>query len=312
MKIAYLGNFGPIHSTETHVGISLEDLGHTVIRLQEDRYDWTMIRTMALTTDLFLWTRTWRRDDAGALETLKALADAKVPTVSAHLDLYFAVHRENQIDSEPFWKTKYVFTADGGHQAEFAQKGIRHFWMQPAVFGRECVREAPVDRYKCEVLFVGSYNYHKEHYRKELIDWLRATYGGRFAHWGHSPATTIRNLELNRLYASAAVIVGDSCNPGFQLTHYWSDRIPETLGRGGFLLHPEVVGLDQYYTPGVHFARYTFGDFAGLRQTIDRYLACPEEREKIRAAGHAHVRQHHTYAHRMAEVLETVAREERR
>jgi hypothetical protein len=40
MKIAFRGNFGPLHSTESHVAVTMELLGHQVVRIQEDTVPW--------------------------------------------------------------------------------------------------------------------------------------------------------------------------------------------------------------------------------------------------------------------------------
>ena len=43
MRIVYVGNFGPSFSTESHVALSLESLGHTVVRQQENEVDWSTL-----------------------------------------------------------------------------------------------------------------------------------------------------------------------------------------------------------------------------------------------------------------------------
>jgi len=160
--------------------------------------------------------------------------------------------------------------------------------------------------YKYEIIFVGSRGYHVEHkYRQTLLDWLTRTYGSRFVHFDHGSG--LRGHRLNRLYASAKIVIGDSCNPGFTQTNYWSDRCPETLGRGGFLIHPFVPGMEQHFTDQEHLVYYHFGDFDQLKRLIDYYLTHDADRERIRLAGHAWVKAHHTYTHRVKAMLAIVA-----
>lgn len=304
MNIVWIGNFSQAHCSEVHWTATLEDIGQTVHRLQENQFTWNtaLAKVLEIKPDIVCYTRTWgmKGDWQGFM---KQCLELGIPTVSYHLDLFIGLHREPEITSNPFWRTQYVFTADGGHQAEFHAKGIQHFWLPPGVFARECVMEEPLEKYRCDVLFVGSRDYHKEHYRPQLIDWLKETYGARFVQYGHTEQTCIRGKPLNQLYASAKVVVGDSCNPGFSNTHYWSDRLPETLGRGGFLVHPYVIGIEQCYEVGKHFAPYSFGDFAGLKRTIDYYLTHDDERESIRKAGHAHVKTNQTYNQHLGQML---------
>jgi hypothetical protein len=117
----------------------------------------------------------------------------------------------------------------------------------------------------------------------------------------------VRGQALNDLYASVPVIVGDSCL--YKSTgRYVSDRIPETLGRGGFLIHPHVDGVTDgaLWRAGEHLVCWDVGDWAGLRARIDESLANVALRERIRIQGQDHTRAHHTYSHRVNEVLEVI------
>lgn len=313
MRIAYLGNFEPrtprgeLFSTESHLAASLELLGHEVVRLQENRVRAEDVAALVRTegAELFLWTKTgdWLRGDAAAM--LKAIP---CKTASYHLDLFAPLPRGNDIATSPWWHTAFVFSADGDPRSEafFAKHGVNHHWMPPGVFGPECCMVDPPDRF--DVVFVGSgaNGYHPEWpYRKQLIDWLRTTYGSSFHLFGRGgDKESVRGWALNELYASAKVVVGDSLCLGFEHQNYWSDRIPETLGRGGFLIHPAIGGLD--YQHGKHLSLYQFGRFEELKQQIDYYLENQDARDAIRRAGHEYVKANHTYQHRMRKMLETI------
>lgn len=306
--VAYIGNFTRPWCTETHVAGSLEQLGHTVARVQENEIDWAALP--GIDADLVLWTRTWAVDTPAALQALDELRARRIPTVSYHLDRWWGLEREHQVMSEPFFRTDLVITPDD--QAEqWAAAGVNHMWMPPAVYAAECGLVAPNPRrWPYDVVFVGSYPYPHPGwaaYRHQTVTRLRRRYGRRF---GILPrrGQSIRGRDLQELYATVPIIVGDSCLVGTP-RRYTSDRIPETVGRGGLLIHPHVAGVTDgsLYTDREHLATYPLGDFDELLRLVDHYLDHRSEAEAIRTAGRAHVAVHHTYEIRMRTVLDTVA-----
>ncbi len=306
MRIAYRGNFRHPFCTEVHVAASLEALGHTVVRLQENETTWARCVEAGRRAHLFLWTKTWIVDPDGGHRALDELRAAGIPSVSFHLDRYIGLDREAQIPEDPFWKTDFVFTADGGSQEKFESYGVNHRWLPPGVFGPECRIGRPSRKFPHPVVFVGSYPYpHAEWapYREELIARFRERFGTGFAVWPRG--RPIRNKELSDLYASAKVVVGDSCLVG-NPSRYWSDRIPETVGRGGALIHPEVEGLDDWYRHREHLVTYPVGDFDAALEQAEWLLANDEHRELIRRHGQETVLQRDTYEHRLRSVLQMV------
>jgi hypothetical protein len=149
-----------------------------------------------------------------------------------------------------------------------------------------------------DVIFVGSRGYHPEwQWRPQLIDWLHATYGNRFRHFGGDGERIVRGHELNQLYANTKVVVGDSLVLNFDYPDYWSDRVYETIGRGGFLLMPEIKGLDTEFTKE-ELATFKFGDFDDLKSKIDFYLENDMYRNVMRQRGFNQVKHNYTYTHR--------------
>jgi SAM-dependent methyltransferase len=326
MKIAYVGNFTQTHCTEVHLAKTLEMLGHEVVRLQEDdlKPDWTIL--VPEDTDMFLYTRTWGK--YVTLEDLQILKNRHIPTVSYHLDLYIGLarkylHGNNDINTvlqtDAFWQCDYVFSPDGDPQSQevFKRNGVHHYYMKPGVFEPECYMAEPVlkEEEKLDVLFVGGgdrvgsphiYGHPEWNYRNELITWLYDTYNEKFTKFGH-PQRTIRNEELNQLYADTKVTVGDSvCLRSYTQTYYWSDRVYETIGRGGFLIHPYIKGLEEEFTDDETIVFYEYGNWDQLKAKIDFYLANDILREKIRKAGQKFVKENCTYTHRMKAMLDVV------
>lgn len=319
MRIAYIGNFEPRHSTENHVRLSLEHLGHEVLRVQENKTSMDQLELVLPQADLVLYTRTWGLPGAPMLDLWARLKAAGIPTVSYHLDLYRGLARTDLYErlaplgitspaDDPFWKTEFCFTVDGDPESAewFRAQGINHYWMRAGVYHAECYRVAVPERYP--VLFCGSYGYHKEwSYRPQLIDFLSATYGNQFTLLPGNDRPAVRNHDLNEAYGASRVVVGDTLCPGFKHKAYASDRIYETLGRGGFIIHPWIEGqFEDELEHGKHCIFYKYGDFDELQDLIDYYLHAHTERETIRAAGHERVKEKCTYVHRMAAILETV------
>lgn len=311
--ICYLGNFTPkVHpfearwSTEHQVALSLEALGHRVIRLQEDRTPWSRVRRAALMSDLLLWTTTWSLDAEGAFDTLAALDGAGIPSAGFHLDLFWGLkmRRPDWID-EPFWLQKWIFSADGGHDELWEDAGVNHVWLPPGIFAEHAHRGKSVEPYnRFPIIFVGTTRYpHPEwsEQRRQMLDWMRVRYGPKFRPWGGG----IRGEDLCDLYASAQIVIGDSCLAG-QIPRFWSDRIPETLGRGGFLIHPYVEGIEDWYRDAEHLRLYEAGDLGQLMHLVDHYLRHPDEAREIADRGQQLVLSRDTYTHRMETVLATV------
>lgn len=326
MLIAYLGNFSPPHSTENEVRRALEILDHDVMPIQEgtpatEVFDLANERGRPA---VFLWTRTGDlAAKSGPYEAqvgmLERFRGAGIPSVGYHLDRWWGLDRQGQIADEAFFCCDLMCTADGGHDAEWAQAGVDHRWFPPAISELEAVPGRPRGTLAAPVAFVGSWRvhldddghqvgYHPEwEHRRLLVEWLRRNWGERGLRlWPRGHA--IRGRALADVYASTDVVVGDSClvDGG---ARYFSDRIPETLGRGGFLLHPWVEGVTDgsLFTSGEHLATWRLGAWDELGALIDRYLGDAAAREKIAVAGREHVLAHHTYTARMRQLLAMLA-----
>lgn len=300
--LSYVGNFLPEHSTESHVAKALENLGHEVRRVQESGLDWLTLPDQSRGSDLFLWTRTAGFDPADLGEQERAIKSLDVPTAGFHLDRWVGLNREGDVHRSPFFRVDYLFTADGGHDSFWREHGINHYWSPPAILSNETVLGTYRPGLAAEVGFVGNLRKygHPEWgpYRYSLFKFLTKTYGSRFRLWEGG----MRGRDLADLYASVKVLVGDSCLAG-SVERYWSDRVPETLGRGGFLIHPWVEGLVDEY-PDLN--TYDLGDFGSLGSYIDWMLDSEDYRWANADLNRQHVLDNHTYEHRLARLLSIV------
>lgn len=320
MKIAYVGNRtnlasdGKSFNTEAHIALSLEKLGHEVNFIQESELRPGTLVERVGDASFLLWTRTWKPSDGTGHVSeadLQALKDAGKLTVSFHLDKYAGIQRDGGLASDTFWKTDYVFSPEGSVQSKkiFESHGINQRYLPPGIFEGDCYLTEPVEHFKHDVVFVGGgsdYMHPEWPYRAKLVNWLQETYGERFGKYGH-PERTVRGHELNQLYNSCKVVIGDSLCKDFFDSYYYSDRMFEVTGRGGFLINPYIPGTTDHFIDRKEIVLYSFGNFEQLKFMIDYYLEHDEEREQIRLAGHHRTKTENTYTNRMAEMLDVLS-----
>jgi hypothetical protein len=325
MRVALIGNFEPEFSTENDLKDAMERLGWTVRAIQSGERNPLVdliedLRYLGNVPHFIVWVRTaslW--DKWGTEIQWKLLAEARrryVPVVGYHLDRWWGLKRQDEIrmglQSQPFFHCDLLVTADGGHDDQWKLEGINHVWFPPGVSERWCEPGRFQPELETDIVFVGSwqaYGHREWPHRAELVNWLQKTYGDRVAFYPKQGQHAVRGLALNDVYWSAKVVVGDSCLApkvnGDPMTHYCSDRIPETLGRGGLLCHPQVEGLPM--SLGRYFP-YELYDFDGLEETIHMVLDAPDSgwsggsREGYRRDTIDEIREHHTYTVRMRQL----------
>lgn len=309
MRIVFLGNFRVDYTSETHHCNTLADMGHDVVRMQETDATADDVLEQAMQSDMFVWVHTHGWHTRGSMSTtLKALKRMGIPSVTYHLDLWLGLRREQDIRTDPYWDIEHFFTVDK-LMADWlnTETAVKGHYLQAGVYNRECEMLEPKAVIPLDVTFVGSKRYHAEwQYRPQLVQWLQDTYGDRFWHYGNDGMKIIRGRELNEVYAESKVVIGDSLCIDFKYPSYWSDRVYETLGRGGFMIHPYIQGMEQHFEDRKHLIFYDFGNWQQLKSLIDYYLTHPEEREAIRKAGFEHVRANHTYRNRWEHIIKEV------
>lgn len=311
----YLGNLSAPHSTEAHVRRALEANGHTVDGVQENEADWASLAARAADADFVLWTHTRDYAPPATYEAQrKFLADCPVSTVGFHLDLWHGLARAHLVDEEPYFHVDLLVTADGGHDEEWEKAGVNHRWMPPGVSAAECEPGTYREELASPICFVGSWQsgYHREsRHRAELVAQLKRRRKRDVRFWPRPGEHALRGEPLRDLYASTAVAIGDSClvgTPGFR-GRYWSDRIPESIGRGACLVHPVVEGLFEHYTDGEHLYTWQPGDWRSMHRLLDMLTANPDVAKRVGEAGRAHVLERHTYEVRVRQLVELMSAE---
>ena len=307
-NIALLGNHGCAFSTESELSYTLEDMGHRVIKLQENEL--TTNEVVSATRErgarLFIYVHTHGWGQVGAIspeQMVQQIRSSGIKTCSFHLDRFFGLNkldgREDRIGDHAFFKTDMLFSADGEDDSRWEARGIKHHWLLPGVVKRDCYLGTRQPHYASPLLFAGSDFYHTEYpWRGIMVSRLKEFYGSNFRVY-----QGVRQKELNDLYASVRVCVGDHCFSG--VPRYVSDRLFETIGRGGFIIYPETEGVTGLI-PGL--VTYKPQDIVDLKKKIDYYIDDANQAERLerRDAAHAWVKENGTYHNRMAELLKVM------
>lgn len=83
-----------------------------------------------------------------------------------------------------------------------------------------------------------------------------------------------------------------------------SPRVYEALACGAFLVVDRQRDVLRFFTPGEDLA--VFDDVKALRELVTYYLNHPKEASKIAKQGRKKVLAHHTYRHRVKQILDIV------
>jgi len=299
MKIVLLGEFKPSYRTENWI---LKSLDAEVITLDVNTKDEKIIKFLEITRpDVLLHSKT--NGVIGDFANVQAWCEEnRVMTVCWLFDLYAGTPRAYEVWTNPMFQSDIVVTTDGGSEELFKKYKINHHVIRQGILEEEAYMEEREK--KNDVIFIGSNN-HWWIYRKKLISFLEGTYGARFTHIGYNKP--VRGRALNRLLAETKIVVGDTVYS----KNYWSNRIYEVLGRGGFLVHPRIEGLEKEFEYFKHFVPYDYKDFEQLKRIIDYYLKDDKRREKIRRAGHEFCKQNYTYKIRCNSLLKLINEQKR-
>ena len=311
MKILLYGNFSVDYTSENHYAKTLEALGHRVLKLQENTTSTEQIVRQSIGADLFVWIHSHGFKNRGRYSMERVLNDMKlrgIVTLGYHLDLYMGLERWSEYEHHDYFKVQHFFTVDK-LMADWLNENTNTegHYLEAGVFAPECYLGQNRPELSHDVVFTGSKKYHNEwQFRPQLIDFLEETYDDDFGHYGIDGIKVVRGRELNDLYASSKVVVGDTLNIGFNYPYYSSDRFFEATGRGAFLIYPKIEGFAPEYKDGVHVVYYKHGDLNDLKKKIDYYLEHDEEREKIRLAGFELTKTKNTYTNRWQTIIEEV------
>jgi Glycosyl transferases group 1 len=193
-----------------------------------------------------------------------------------------------------------AYRSAGIAQVGFLPQGVDPEGDTPAV--------AAPDEYVCDTSFVGSGH---SRYRDDVLRAVArvSRLQIRGPGWDNAPRDLpvaggpVHGRRLAQVIRGAAISLGASSYPAQDSDRFSaSNRMWKILGSGGFYLGRHVEGLETFAVGGEHCAWYH--DSAQAAELTRHYLAQPAERERIARAGRAHALAHHTYAHRLALLLQ--------
>jgi hypothetical protein len=315
VRVGVIGNHRHHHCSEAQWARAFAKNGCAVTALQVDDVaaDPEQAMSVLRQQDLVTYTRTHSPTmflDGSWSDRWRELERHGVQTIGLHLDRFWGLERERLVAEDAQFRVGTLWSADGGSDDKWRAAGVNHEWLVPAADEDDAQTVGTYSpRLAHDVVFVGSGQYHPSYpQRDQLIAHLHDVYGRRFAHYGHGgDHPVVRGDALRNVYASAKVVVGDSCfannPPDKRVSDYWSDRVPISLSLGAFFVHAWVPGLAAHLDTGRHYVSHVPGDFDDMDAQIGAYLQAPGERAAIAAEGRRHVLRTATWSLRMREIL---------
>lgn len=214
-------------------------------------------------------------------------------TSDTHLGYEYRLARAKRCD--------WVFCNQQKAQQDFIRDGIpagRCFWLphafDPLAYSKgsfdvktnRWVESEVIKKY--DVCFIGNLN---DENRVRHLDRLFKEFHN--FHWSCK-----RFHEAAEIYNQSRIVFNVSSRGELNM------RVFEALGSGSFLLTDKIEDSQDVLKSGVHYGSY--GNMDEMIQKAHYYLDHDEERERIAWAGHKSALESHTYAHRVAAVLEKI------
>ena len=309
MKLALIGNFTEIYHEEGKAR-AFQKLGHDVYRFDEKLFDENDKDKIIneIKPDAVIYTKLRIKNQ---IELVTDLKKNDIKTVCWFPDYCNVGQWENSafnikdIKNCGLSNSDLVLLPDANNSAKWKSLGINQHLMRQAISEEFCYKSNKKLNQEFDVVFIGTvidndlYNY-----RFELVNFLRNKYKNKFLHLGGNNPYQVRNSDLNDLISSCKIVIADS--PYKQGHPIWSNRVYETLGRGGFCLHSNVPGIETEFEIGKHLDVYEHKNYYNLESKIDYYLKNSSERIKIADAGFEHVKNNFTLNNRCKDVIEKI------
>jgi spore maturation protein CgeB len=218
----------------------------------------------------------------------------------------------------------YDFVFTGGSEAYELLKDshIKHLSWLPFACDPDFhkpMKLSPIDnkKYGCDVCFVGSGWAGLYPFRRQLLEQL---IDHNLGIWGPgwetlSPLSPlkkyIRGGEIKprdwvKIFSASKIVFHSHYrDPSGKIPCYQAaPRVYEALACGAFLVVDKQPDVLRLFKPGEDLA--VFDDAEELRSLVTYYLQNPKEAEKIARRGKKKALAHHTYRHRIKEILDTV------
>lgn len=298
MRILYIGNHGQENSNQDEEAITyaLSQLGHDVQRLHEcHAHQWRRVPDRELVL--------FHKWDNPAIISEMRIAGLK--TVFWYFDLVNwpgDATLKRRCDQRLDWMRRTIpvvdlgFCTDGDWVAHYNEVyGDRLVRLTQGAdnriigYGQEPVADAPA------LLFTGTPNGGVQ--RRSFVDEMQITYRQTF-----NCVNGVYREELKNLIAGSKICIA----PDSPVTdRYWSNRVYNTMGFGGFMLHPYGAELAKQFEEDDEIVFYHNRE--ELHQQIRFYYNYPEDMKRIAQNGLIRVQNEHTYLHRCSTLMSTIA-----
>lgn len=174
-------------------------------------------------------------------------------------------------------------------------KSGKLFWLPQGADSRITGRGTTVAEKPPPILFTGTANGGEG--RSSWVKEMNDNYRRRFNHVSRH----VYREELRGLIANTKIVTA----PDHPITdQYWSNRVYNVLGFGGFIIHPYCAELAKQYVDGKEIVFYK--DRQEMRDQIAYYINKPQARGEIRKAGLKRTLADHTYLHRCRKLIKIV------
>ena len=186
----------------------------------------------------------------------------------------------------------WTFCAQRDEAARMRAEGVPNVFWLPLACDPETHRRIPFVGKEYDICFVGSTGT-GDGERTRWVEWIRNHVPRAFVGQAHGD-------ELTRVYSASRLVFNCAVRNDI------NRRVFEAAACGSLLITNDLAenGQDLLFTPGVHLLTYQRGE--DLPALIQQFLHDENERERIAQTGMEHVRAHHTYAHRMDDLLSAV------
>lgn len=285
-RLGIIGNFRTDHTAEQDWRVAFESAGWEVVPYQANRMSARQVLGAAKYCDVLLWVTMGQ----GWPEELAVEASKHCRTIGWRPDRYFGRSGIGTWWRDPLFRCEVVVTTDG-YPHDWGQYGINHEFVPQAVSARWVEGTGRVRQgLAADVAFIGQMvTYPQPDWkpvRMELRDTLTnlcQRQGWRWRNFGGDHKRVERGRRMSDLYRSCTVTVGDSMLYWGRDDRYWSNRVPEALGRGGVLVFPRVDCLAEL-TDGM-LPMFDLGDMVQLEDTVAELMADRARCDKLRRWG---------------------------
>jgi Glycosyl transferases group 1/DUF based on E. rectale Gene description (DUF3880) len=206
--------------------------------------------------------------------------------------------------------TNRMFVTCFGQIETYQRAGVSDVKFLPQ--GVDPVIDVPAQRarhqYRCDTSFVGSgHSRHRYDVLRAVARVSRLQIRG--VGWDDAPPELpiaggpVHGPRLAEVVCGASISLGANAHPSLDTYRASaSNRMWKIFGCGGFYLGRHVEDIDQFAADGIHCSWYR--DPTHAAELTEHYLSHSDERERIAQSGRAHALAHHTYAHRLALLLD--------